>query len=324
MRARDIALAEQRARHVKESVVFREQRHALAISNPAFSSKIAKLFGWTDVVGSPTNDSPLFISPELSRSGSPINSPITSPTAARRNEDEDRQEGGATRADILPDTKREISDSLKTTKDLRDVTVLANGPHRSSTKDCQTQALPPCETIDSAMPLIVDSNNNQETAIAACPRCMNLRRELEMALADRTLAEAELVSMRRTILLVDPAWEFESAGGATNQHAIYERFSVEPGVGESEEYGAEKTAPLSPLGTTANDLDLRGELGRLENVVSVGEDSPSPDIFEKAEDGVGLPTLQVCHYFRRKLVYLTYNLLYLQFVELDLDASKAF
>lgn len=315
MRARDIALAEQRARHVKESVVFREQRHALAISNPAFSSKIAKLFGWTDVVRSQANNSPPCLSPELSRSGSPINSPITSPTAARHSDDQDRQEDGHTVADIVSDTDREIFNSLKTAVDLRDVAVLANRPDRSSAKDYHKQSSPPCETTGSAVPLIVDFSNNQETAIAGCPRCMHLRQELEIAFADRTLAEAELVSMRRTISLVDPAWEPESAGGAASLHARHRGLSVEPGAGESEDSGAEKAAPLSSSGTTDNDLDLRDELGRLENLVSVGEDCPPPDICEKAEDGVGIPILQVCHHFPWKLVYLAYNLLYLKLLQ---------
>lgn len=305
LRARDIALAEQRARHVKESVVFREQRHALAVNDPAFSGKIAKLFGWTDVVGSQTNNSPLFVSPELSRTGSPINYPTSSPTATCPTGREDRRDDGAIRvftggcsennlADVVSDDTTRMSNSLIAV-DSPHIAVLADGPDRNSRKDYQEHTSPSCRTTAVAPALlIVNPSNNEETTIKGCPQCTQLTHELEMALTDRTLAEAELVSMRKTFSLGGPGWEFESAGGAASQHARDKRLSVEPGVRESEDDDAEKTAPLSSSGATDNDFDLRDEVGRLEKLVSLGEE---PHIDEKVVDHVELPMLEVRHRF---------------------------
>lgn len=300
LRARDMALAEQRARHVKESIVIQEQRQALAVSDPAFSGKIAKLFGWMDAVGGQTSNPSLCVSPALSRSASPISSPST----ARRTGCEDRLDDGATLAilegsrefsendvaDVVSGTTTgEMSNSLKVA-DLPTVAALGDGPDRSSSKEYRKLSSPFGGTAGSAVPLIIDPSNNQETAITACPRCMQLRQELETALTDRTLAEVELVSMRRTISL------------------------IEPGVAESEDDGAEKTSPLSPSGTTDNDLDLRDELDRLERLVSLREDGAAPYIDGKVGDGGGLPILQV--HRRWKLVCLAGKLYLYELVQI--------
>lgn len=279
----------------------------MAVSDPAFSSKIAKLFGWTDVDGSQTSNLHHCASPGVSRSGSPTNSPISSPTTARCDGCEDRRDDGATRAlqagsgaysgkivvHSVSDANKEKFNGLKAL-DLPDVAVLGDGSNRSSSKDGRKQSSP-CGTTGLAVPLIFDPSNNQGTTTAECPRCMQLHHELEMALTDRTLAEAELVSLRRAISLVDPTWETESAGGATSRQ-VRDR-GVEPGVGESEDGDAEKTTPLSSSGIIDNDLDLHDELGWLEKLAHLGDDVAAPYIFGQAEDSLGLPMLQVGHHF---------------------------
>lgn len=300
LRARDMALAEQRARHVKESVVIREQRYTLATKEPGFAGKIAQLFGWADAGGSSRSNSPLFVSPVRSRSVSPIGSPSNT----RRREGSNWLDGGgplATHpesgvADVVVG-RTELSKRLDL---LESPTVKVSGDEagKGSSKESLTLPTNISGTPGPAVSLITDSAGKEGRAPVACPRCTQLHQELETALTDRTLAEAELVSMRKSISQVDAASEWESSGGAGIRHGT-ERARSSAIQAESDGGAAGETAPLPPSGITDSDLGLRDELGRLEDrLASLGEDGIAPsNVDEKVMDGQSLPKLQVCHQF---------------------------
>lgn len=287
-----MALAEQRARHVKESVVLHEQRHTLAKTEPGFAGKLAKLFGWTNADRSPTSKSPLFVSPVRSRCASPIGSP----RITHRTEGDDWLDDAAPMAthaengmaDVVVG-KTELSKRLEV---LDSPTV--DGTGKSNGKESQTRSPPSRGLADPAVSLITDSANKEDNAMAGCPRCMRLDRELETALTDRTLAEAELVSMRRAVSQVDTVWKCESPGGAAARQGAEQTCYMQP-EGKDGAVGETKQ-PLPHSGRIDSDLGLRDELGRLEErLASLGEDGVAPSkVNENDMDGQGLPKLQVC------------------------------
>jgi len=242
-----MALAEQRARHAKGSVVIREQRHALARNEPSFSRKIAKLFGWADAGEQPM--SPRQESPMSSRSTSPIGSPTAN--GGRKNVDIG-DVGASGMANVVTDTpNRPVVQGLST------VALFGDGTGRSSSQKYRRRSSPPFAKADPIRSYISNSGNGK------CPQCTQLRHELEMAITDRTLAEAEVVSTRRVISSIGTAWECEpSAGKETNQTVR----------NESEGDAATETAPSSPSEMVDKDLNLREELGRLERFASLRDE----------------------------------------------------
>lgn len=299
-----MALAEQRARHVKESVVIREQRHTLALKEPGFAVKLAKLFGWTDAGGSPTSKSPFSVSPIRSRSVSPIGSPTNT-----------RRKGGD---DCLDDTaviathaehgvtdvvvgRTELSKRLELL-DTPTVEIFGDGASKGNGMESQARAPALAGIADPAVSLIVDSAHKEESPRGSCPRCTRLHQELETALTDRTLAEAELVSLRRTMSQVDTAWECESSGAVNFRPETEQAHFTQPHR-EGDTTG--EAVPPLPSAIIDGDLGIRDELGRLEkSLASLGEDDIAPPTVDgNAVEGQGLPKLRVSHRF--PMIYLT-------------------
>lgn len=303
-----MALAEQRTRHLKESVVIREQRHALETAGPAFSKNIAKLFGWADSVGerkssSPTSVSPVSVSPGFSRSGSPTGSPPGAQRKRYGNWSDD------------PVFCAQVGSGALVTTNAADAAV-------AGTRDAESQQQPPSAslgvvdelgmriledetcTIQNALPRkqsapagmlypdvpsAPDANNDEGGVVNQCPRCMRLRHERDMAITERNLVEVELVSIRREISQVDTAWDRKAEFKSRN--------AVGRGDTASETDKGDKTAPISPCGeadSSNHDLGLREEASRLEKLASLSEDGPPPpDLDTKGMDTEGLPVTQV-------------------------------
>lgn len=295
LRARDMALAEQRARHVKESVIIREQRHTLWRKEPGFAGKMAKLLGWADADASPTSKSPLCVSPVRSRSVSPIGSP----TNTRRKEGDDWMDDYAVTATHAENGMAGVvvgrTELFKRVEllDTPTVEIFGDVASNDTRKESAAPSSPPSGIAGTAASLVTDSVNKEESASTACPRCARLYRELETALTDRTLAEAELVSMRRAMSQVDTAWEFESSSIAGIRCGPEQPHSTQP----ANEAGASgETAPVPASGGIDSNLRLRHELGRLEeSLEALREGAAPPKADGNVMNGQGLRTLQVCH-----------------------------
>ena len=273
-----MALAEQRARNVKGSVVIREQRHALAKNTPSFSRKIAKLFGWADA-GEQPGMSPLQVSPASSRPISPIGSP-TAKGGTKMLDDGAAATGYVGTGDVAdfvisnaePPSRLEVQDSSS-------VAEVGHATGRSSNQEHRRRSSPSLAIDDPMMSHVSDPDDKD------CPRCRQLRHELDMAITDRALAEAELVSMRRTISSIGTAWERDLPIGNETKHTVHH---------ESEEDAARKIAPVSPSEITDKDFDLREELVQLEKLASLGGDGvPLSDAGGKVVNGHTPPQLQV-------------------------------
>lgn len=293
VRARDMALAEQRARHVKESILVREQQRTSTIDDPVFTEKTAKLLrAADDVAGGPAINSPLSVSPATSRPASPIL------TAASQNA-VDHSLGDSTccekRGDGLLSERATMGDTSKPdTGDLPDSTngngttpaVAGSGDGTGNGNNWESQEESP------PSPSIIAANSNEESTVKTCSRCIQLQHELEMALTDRTLVEAELVSLRRASSRVDTGWESESAGGAVDRKEFRDLHTGGPGVTLREVNEAENNVPRSPCEEPGNNdqgVDLHVEIERLESLVSLAEEgAPQSDPDAVAVDSEGL------------------------------------
>lgn len=299
LRARDLALAEQRARHVKESVVIQEQRHTLALKEPGFAGKLAKLFGWTDAGESPTSKSPFSVSPVRSRSVSPIGSP----KIAHRKGEDDCLDDTAVMATLAENGvedvvvgRTEFSKRLELL-DTPTVEIFGDGANKDSVNEPQTRTSASSGIYDPAVSLVVDYANKEERTAFSCPRCTKLQQELETALTDRTLAEAELVSMRRAVSQVDTAWECESSGAVDVRPETEQAHSAQPD---------REAVPQLPSAIIDSDLGIRDELDRLqENLASLGADGVAPPtVGGTAAEGQGVPRLQVNRQFPMITIFL--------------------
>lgn len=162
VRERDMALSEQRARHVKESIEILEQRRALA-SGHDFAMKISKLFGWGGTAA--CSGSPSQVLPD-----SPTSTSDAAVGDVQRLRDECRLAESATDLTNVESPNKTISHS----------------PSLSASTTEQDNA------ATERLTTVLDSKKH-----IPCPRCERLQHELEVALTDRTLAEVELVSLRR-------------------------------------------------------------------------------------------------------------------------------
>lgn len=291
---------------MKESVVIREQRHILARKEPGFNGKLAKLFGWTDASGSTSSISPLIVSPVRSRSVSPI----CSPTNTHRKEGSDglddnagREANADKRVEDAVVGRAELSKRLGLL-DTPNVEIFGDVAGKGSGKESQMRVSPPYGVADPAAPLTTDYAN-KESVTAACLQCTQLHQQLETALTDRTLAEAELVSMRRVMSRVDTAWECESSGGGNI------RQKAENAQSETEVDPAGDIRSLLPPGRIGGDRGLRDELDRLDaRLVIFGRSDAAPSMGEgNAVGDQGRPKLQVRHWIRLNILAYPKSLL---------------
>lgn len=289
---------------MKESVVIQEQRHTLALKEPGFAGKLAKLFGWTDAGESPTSKSPFSVSPVRSRSVSPIGSP----KIAHRKGEDDCLDDTAVVATLAENGvedvvvgRTELSKRLELL-DTPTVEIFGDGANKDSANEPQTRTSASSGIYDPAVSLVVDSANKEESAAFSCPRCTKLQQELETALTDRTLAEAELVSMRRAVSQVDTAWECESSGAVDVRPETEQAHSAQPDRESSTALypsAGEEAVPQLPSAIIDSDLGIRDELDRLqENLASLGADGVAPPtVGGTAAEGQGVPKLQVNRQF---------------------------
>lgn len=273
VRARDMALTEQRARHVKESVVIQEQRHALA-NGPHFSGKMAKLFGWAGTTRSASQSSL---------------HPISSPAIAR--------DGSG--------SQRMVHDDSVTSQG-NGCSVHEDGIYMADTNNRQARGEDGVSLIAADEPRNGESrrrlssearaNSTDADNIDRCARCVELQQELDVAFTDRALAEAELVALRRTIAPADTSWELESGDG--NRCTITTDENEDSG--KQDERAGRNLASSSPAATMNETKGLREELGRLERMVAqtndgVHPESPHTQIRDReppvlhGADSVGLP-----------------------------------
>lgn len=306
-----MALAEQRARHVKESVVIREQRHALETTGPASSRTISKLFGWENSAGGqrkslPDSISPVSVSPIFSRSGSPINSP----TGGHRQRGGDWLDDTASRAQFGtettrtqhaagalaagtrdPKSERQTPSERLAVVDVLDVRILEDESGNVCNGEAREQSSP-SGTVGPGAPS-APAGVDKGRALDICSRCMRLRHERDMAITERSLAEAELVSLRKKASQMDTSRQCKAE--------FKGRHSMGPGVAMSGADSADKIAPMSPYGeadSSNHDRGLREELNRLEKGASLADDGlPPSDLELNSSNTAGLPAIQVrCEY----------------------------
>ncbi|CAM9874190.1 unnamed protein product, partial [Scytosiphon promiscuus] len=305
VRARDMALAEQRARHVKESVVIREQRHALETAGPASSTSIANLLGWADSAdeqksGSPHSVPPASVTPIFSRS----NSPISSPTNARQkregnwldNAASGAQFGGGTTvikgaADASVAGARHAESQQQSPSSSHGVVQEFDAKKVKDEADNMSGGVTREQSVPSRIvfpdaPSSPDANGDEARAGYPCPRCIRLGHERDVAVTERSLAEVELVSIRRVLSQIDPTWKCKTE--------VISRSSVAPGDAASENEKVNETTPMLGEGGSRNDdIRLREEAIRLEKLAPLSEDGPSPpDLDEKSVDMERLPIAQ--------------------------------
>lgn len=186
VRARDIALAEQRARHVRESLVLSEQRHALA-RGLDWGEKIAKLFGWTDssqqrAQNLPTSPVSVGIADATTLDGMSVPSEGNDTCAHihSRQDDDHTSENAVSHDTVNISTEDELQHAREKN--------IHNGGLKLQMRDSQ-----------EAGTGIGGASNVSRNATDVCLQCVKLRQELEIAVTDRTLAEAELVTLRRVV-----------------------------------------------------------------------------------------------------------------------------
>ncbi|CAM9973308.1 unnamed protein product, partial [Ectocarpus sp. 8 AP-2014] len=282
VRTRDMALAEQRARHVKESILVREQQRTLATDDPVFIGKTTKLLrAADDVAGGPVINSPLSVSPVTSRPASPIL------TAANQNavdhflEDSTccakRDDGLLSERDTMADTSKPPDTDVLTDSNNGNGTTLAfTGCGDGTANDNNWES----RKGSPPSPSIIAAKSNEESTMRTCSRCVKLQHELVTALTDRTLVEAELVSLRRASSRVDTGWEGESAGGAVDRKELGDLHTGGPGV---------TARVVDDAENNDQGLDLLVEIERLESLVSrADQGAPLSDLDAIAVDSEGL------------------------------------
>ncbi|CBN74661.1 hypothetical protein Esi_0037_0079 [Ectocarpus siliculosus] len=316
--ARDMALAEQRARHVKESILVREQQRTLATDDPVFIGKTAKLLrAADDVAGGPAINSPLSVSPVTSRPASPILTAANQNAVDHSLEDSTccakRGDGLSSERDTMADTsKPPDTDDLTDSNNGNGTTLAFTGCRGGTANDNNWES----RKGSPPSPSIIAAKSNEESTARTCSRCVKLQHELVTALTDRTLVEAELVSLRRASSWVDTGWEGESAGGAVDRKELGDLHTGGPGGTVRVVDDAENNAPRSPceeLGNNDQGLDLHVEIERLESLVSrADQGAPLSDLDAIAVDSEGL---QMQELSRRRLLRLG--------AEADLRAARA-
>lgn len=268
-----MALAEQRVRHVRESVVIREQQHALA-KGQKVGEKLAKLFGWADV--------------PASRSDSLLSTPIAPLVAIGCMIDvcEGGSVSGAAptgmdacsfKAELAAEFQSgNIHEALASTCKL----PKEHERDEAGGRDPQTR-LSAVEAMGSS--IISDQR-------AACACCLDLRRKLQelqrrlqVAVTDRCLAEAELVSIRRATA---PKDDFDTDGDRDIRGT---RDTIATGVLRENDNGQPGQVLSSALAKNENDDHLRDELIRMEdaNKALQAEDIVRPLVTERPCLGVG-------------------------------------
>lgn len=186
VRARDIALAEQRARHIRESLVCREKLHAFA-SSVDDAEKIAKLLGWVSAV--------------RDNEWSPLNSPTErSPSPSCASIVDYRPAVGVdlSSGENIPRRDAESMDEYRvigTTRDNESCNSMS--PKQRVDREVSSGSLIRT-SADDEEDLVVTAHQSSSTGI--CARCRQLQNELEAAVTDRMLAEIELVAIRRFVV----------------------------------------------------------------------------------------------------------------------------
>lgn len=242
VRARDLALAEQRTRHVKESITIREQRLALE-SGRHFAEKIAKLFGWADTPARPETSLPVSFASSVDACG-------------KRNTLLNGAQGGG---DAYSGYVENVSDvQIPNNEQLHSMSLGSSLKVVGDEDGGSRKSL----TVADAMATTIVANNKNTT----CPRCLDLQRRLDIAVTDRTLAEAELVSLRRVIAPVDTSWEWEHGFGTEDGCTGN---AMRPG-GVSEHGNIARTPPLAGAGEK-DCAGLQEELLWLGQMVSLSE-----------------------------------------------------
>ncbi|CAM9695254.1 unnamed protein product [Ectocarpus fasciculatus] len=292
VRARDMALAEQRARQVKESILVREQQRTLTADDPVLIEKTAKLLrAADDVAGGPAINSPLSASPATSRPASPILT-ADSQNAVDHSLDDGTccaptGDGLLSERVTMADTNKPDADYLPDSKNGNRTTLALTGcgDGTENENNCDSRGSPPS-------PSIITAKGHEESTVRTCPRCIQLQHELDMALTDRTLVEAELVSLRRASSRVDTRWEGESAGGATDREELGDLRTGGPDVTVRTVDEAGNNSPRSPCDEPGNNdqgRDLHVEIEHLESLVSLADQgAPHSDLDAIAVDSEGL------------------------------------
>ncbi|CAN0488957.1 unnamed protein product [Ectocarpus sp. 12 AP-2014] len=294
VRARDMALAEQRAQHVKDSILVREQQRTLATDDPVLIGKTATLLrAADDVVGGPAINSPLSVSPVTSRPASPTLTAANENAVDHSLEDStccaQRGDGLLSKRDTMADTsKPPDTDDLTDSNNGNGATLAFTGCGDGTGNDNNWKS----RKGSPPSPSIIAAKSNEESTVRTCSRCIKLQHELVTALTDRTLFEAELVSLRRASSRVDTGWEGESAGGAVDRNELRDLHTGGPGVTVRVVDEAENNVPRSPceeLGNNDQGLELHVEIERLEILVSNAvQSAPLSDLDAIAVDREGL------------------------------------
>lgn len=250
VRARDMALTEQRARHVKESVVIQEQRHALA-NGPHFSGKMAKLFGWAGTTQSASQSS-------LHR--------ISSPALAHDESDSQRM--------VHDDGVKSQGNGCNGHEDGIYVAGINNRQARGEDGVSLVAADEP-RNGESRRRLSSEATANSTDAdnLDRCARCLALRQELDTALTDRALAEAELVALRRTTAPADTSWELES--GDVNR--CTKTADKKANSAKQDETAGRNLSSSPPAVSMDETTGFREELHRLERMVAQTDDGVHPE-----------------------------------------------
>ncbi|CAB1114924.1 unnamed protein product [Ectocarpus sp. CCAP 1310/34] len=293
VRARDMALAEQRARNVKESILVREQQRTLATNDPVLIGKTAKLLrAADDVAGEPAINSPRSVSPVTSRPASPILTAANENTVNHSLEDStccaQRSDELLSERDTMAGTcKPPDTDNLTGSNNGNGTTLAFTGCGDGTGNDnnwASRKGSPPS-------PSTIAAKSNEESTVRTCSRCIKLQHDLDMALTDRTLVEAELVSLRRASSRVDTGWDGDSAGCAVDRKELGDLLKGGPGVTVRVVNEAEDNAPspCEELGNDGRGLDIHVEIERLESLMSLADQgAPLSDLDAIAVDSEGL------------------------------------
>lgn len=249
LRAPDLMLVHQRVRHVKESVVIREQRYALARSDEKFSEKLAKLFGWASSTG--CSESPLHLTP--------IHSPVGD---GHRSRDGSRRDGYASMTDNgtcsqvlrvrVEDTSINVTHEKQTfMADNKPSCSIDPRDDSGSAVDLEARKIP--TEVEAAVMAVHPAPR------ITCMSCLELHVKLQAALTDRTLAETELMYLRKSHTSKDSSPREDNTDSFRDECAHWSMGSLE----------------MRPPGTVTGQEDSQGlelgkELNRLEMLTVLG------------------------------------------------------
>lgn len=231
-------LVQQRVRHVKESVVIREQRYALARSDEKFSEKLAKLFGWASSTG--CSESSLHLTP--------IHSPVG---GGHRSRDDIRGDGHAPitgNGTCLHISRARVEDTAVNFTREKQTLISDNKPSCSVEPRDESGSAVDSEARETPAEVRTAVMAVHPAPSTACMSCLELHVKLQAALTDRTLAETELMSIRRSFNSEDSS----PRGGNTDECTRWSMGSLEmksPGTGQNDSQGLELAKELNRLET---------------------------------------------------------------------------